>query len=261
MTYVTAARLAALEARLSERDRLVTQEVSRLRLLSGSQLRRLAFGDVDRRSAQRQLRRLVGLGVLARLQRRIGGVRAGSDGSVYELDIAGQRLVTGWASAAATGRAHRRPEPGQRFAQHTLACSELFVRLVEASRDGGVELLEHQAEPACWRRRVGAFGRATVLRPDAFVRLGVGDRELWWFVEIDRATESLPVIRAQAGAYLAHFRSGVEAVMPRVAWLAPDDHRAGLLGEALHGLGGISRDLFVTGTHESAVRVLTGEQS
>lgn len=259
MTYLTLNRLQQLDARLLERDRALVRQVERLRLVSGQQLRRLYFADLQPRSAQRQLRRLVELGLLARLERRIGGVRAGSDGFIYELAGGGQRLVQSWQRAVGKARSH--PEPGLRFVDHTLTCAETYVGLVEAERDERLQLLEHQAEPACWRTRAGTFGRPAVLRPDGFVRLAVGERELWWFIEVDRATESLTVIRRQGRAYLAHYQAGVEPLMPRVAWLTPSTDRAERLRGALHDLGGVARELFVTGRQDDAARLLTGDIS
>ena len=43
-------------------------------------------------AARRALQRLTKLGLLATLERRIGGVRSGSDGLIYRLGPAGQRL-------------------------------------------------------------------------------------------------------------------------------------------------------------------------
>ncbi len=256
MTYLTSRMLEQLDGRLSDRDRDLVRQVDRLRLVSGGQLRRLAYADLELRSAQRQLKRLVELGLLTRLERRIGGVRAGSDGAIYELALGGQRLLSHWATA--TGKARTSPEPGQRFVAHTVAASEVYVRLVEADQSGGLELLEHQAEPTAWRSRVGPYGQVAWLRPDGFVRLGLGTRELWWFIEVDQATESLSVIRRQASAYLAHYQAGVEPVMPRVAWLAPTQRRAALLLGALHGLGDVAAELFVAGCQDDVVAVLAG---
>ena len=60
-------------------------------------------------------------------------------------------------------------EPGTTFVDHTVAVNELYVRLIEAERTGEFELLEHQAEPDCWRRFLGPIGECHQLRPDAFV--------------------------------------------------------------------------------------------
>ena len=264
MTYLTANRLGALDQRLTERDRQLVRAVGRLRLVSHDQLRRVFFTAIGgERSAgvrvsQRRLGRLVELAVLARLERRQGGVRAGSDGFIYGLGPAGQKLLQRWngESLSKTRPLH---ESGGPFVAHTLACSELFVTLVEADRAGQLDLLEHQAEPDTWRTRIGPSGQPLSLRPDGFVRLGIGARELFWFIEIDRATESLTAVRRQGRAYLDYYHSGAAAdVMPRVAWLAPDHRRADGLRRALHDLGDVSPELFAAAPQTAALALLTG---
>src|SRR5262245_3341192 len=91
--YLTPKVLAGIEAQLAERDWRVLRRVSGLRFVSGSQLRRLELGESSARASRRALLRLVHLGVLERLPRQIGGVRAGSAGFVYRLGPAGQRLA------------------------------------------------------------------------------------------------------------------------------------------------------------------------
>lgn len=265
MTYLTSTQLSAVDNRLTERDRGIATQVGRLRLLSHGQVRRLFFADGARsaglRVGQRRLAQLVALGVLARLERRVGGVRAGSEGFVYTLGPAGQKLQRRW-NGEAPAKARAVHEPGGPFVAHTLACSELFVRLVEAERSDGLELLEHQAEPDCWRRFIGPFGGGLSLRPDGFVRLGVGTRELLWFIEIDRATESLSAIRRQGRAYLDYYAYGADGeVMPRVAWLTPDTRRADGLRSALHELGGISAQLFMAAPQDTGLALLSGGSS
>jgi Replication-relaxation len=53
--------------------------------------------------------------------------------------------------------------------------------------------LECQAEPRSWRQ-FGTLGGGRFVRPDLFLVIGSGEYELRWFGEIDRSTESLPVI-------------------------------------------------------------------
>ena len=83
---------------------------------------------------------------------------------------------------------------------------------------------------------------------------------LFWFVEIDRATESLTAIRRQGRAYLDYYASGAEAggVMPRVAWLTPDTRRADGLRAALHDLGSVSAELFAAAPQDAVLPLLSG---
>ena len=116
--YLTSARQRELESQLTERDLDVLQRVSDLRFVSGSQLARLCFADspdqmASVRAARRALLRLVKLGTLGRLERPVGGVRAGSAGFVYHLGLAGQRLAVarGWQPER---RARRSPRGRRR---------------------------------------------------------------------------------------------------------------------------------------------------
>ncbi len=96
--YLSAALLRDLETKLTQRDLEVLRRVSDLHFVSGAQLARLSFTDSDDeranvRAARRALLRLVRLGTLERLDRPVGGIRAGSAGFVYYLGVAGQRIA------------------------------------------------------------------------------------------------------------------------------------------------------------------------
>jgi hypothetical protein len=254
------ARLVELADQVSGRERQVTEAVVALRLVGGRQLERLFFADVASdasraRLARRTLARLVRLGVLGRLERRIGGVRAGASGFVYFDAPAAQRLVAYWQ-----GEGLRRPraayEPGRAFVAHRLAISEWFVRLSEAERNGQVELLAFDSEPAIPFTGEGR-GRG-VLRPDARVRLGVGDVELHSFLEVDCGTEGRVALTRKAGAYVAAWRSGaVGTVFPRVAWITESERRVELLTEVCASMPPASWKLFVITTPERALDTLT----
>lgn len=99
---ISHAQLVQVAAGLSERDRAILTTVGQVRLASGEQLRRLHFPGRDPRAARFVLARLTHLGLLTRLDRRLGGTRAGSDGYLYQLDAAGQRLSTRAGTAPAT---------------------------------------------------------------------------------------------------------------------------------------------------------------
>jgi hypothetical protein len=215
----------------SERDRRVVELVSMLSVVTGAQIRRVLFeksgtGRTDDQRARRALLRLTRLGVLVRLERRIGGKKSGSDGFCYRLGPEGQRLERWWQDGV-DGPGRARPEPGERFTSHRLAVSEVYVRFVEASRDArhdGLAVLVFEAEPDAWRTFDDAAAIRRTLKPDAFLRLGVGEFEQWWFCEIDLGTVSRKAREQQASAYRAYWRSGAAGeVMPRVLWLTPNE--------------------------------------
>jgi hypothetical protein len=94
-------RLEQMAVELSERERAITEMVVRLHLVSGPQLERLYFAATANpasraRLTRRTLARMVERNLLARLERRIGGVRAGAAGHVYYPTTGAQRLAAYW---------------------------------------------------------------------------------------------------------------------------------------------------------------------
>lgn len=245
---ISSSRLDFIASHLTDLDRAVLDVAARTRLCSGAHLERLFWieGSPASRSrqARRTLRRLTDWRVLDRQPRSVGGQRAGSRGYVYSLGPAGVRLL-----ARETGVRVRRPiTPGERYVRHVLACTELVVQLTEADRAGTLEVIEVQSEPHCWRGFISGFGRRVILKPDLFVRVGVGALEDRWFIEIDLATEASGTLNAKVRRYLAHFRAGVEqrefGTYPRVLWVVPDARRQTQLGAVLEALPEGARRLF-----------------
>jgi len=267
-------RLVALADAMPLHERQVVETVACLTLVSGRQLSDLFFyfsfssssvpafsaaSSTHARRVRRVLARLVEQRVLDRLERRRGGVGGGSGSWVYALGPAGRRLVAYWAGEGLP-RSRSAHEPGATWTAHTLAVSELYVRLREAERTGRVELLAFDAEPGCWRAYTRLGGAAGVLKPDAFVRLGAGDFEDAFLVEVDMGSEHRGQLTRQHHAYHEYFRSGVEqaktGVFPGVLWIAPDARRVALLMDIQRGLPAQARRLFTVATGEQALGVL-----
>jgi hypothetical protein len=253
--YVTAKVAQGVASRLDARDLAVLRSTQELRFISGDQLTRMHF-DGQTRAARRILLRLTNLGVLERLPRRVGGVRAGSAGFVYRLGASGQRVALdkGWLPK----RKRRSAVPGSLFIGHALRVAELHVRLVEADRDGEIELLELQAEPACHRR----YGQRAILKPDSCVRLGSGDFEDSYFIEVDMGTEGSRALHRQLRAYVAYYGSGREqaerGVFPKVLWLAPDAKRVSAIEACVRQLPVGDRELFAAAEFDQAIVALAG---
>jgi hypothetical protein len=260
--YLTAGGLIRLRERLSQRDLAVLHQVAELRLMSVRQIQRVHFpvashGNIGAatRASQRVLKRLTAERLLQRLSRQIGGVRAGSSGYLMALGPVGQRLLFG------DGRRQRDYEPGLRFVDHTLAISQVVVELQEAAQRGILELLECQAEPRSWRQ-FGGLGGGRFVRADLFLVIGSGEYELRWFAEIDRSTESLPVIARKCRVYADYYQSGVEQaqvqVFPRVCWITRDESRAERLTQLIARDQRLPDGLFVVTTAAGAADVLRG---
>lgn len=251
--------LTQLRAQLSDRDISVVGQVAQLKLMSGRQIERLHFtvehhatALTAARTCRRVLERLVADRLPVRLDRRVGGVRAGSASFVYGLGPVGQRVL------GLDGPRRRFREPTATFVAHTLAISELVVTLTLATRRGDYELLELQAEPACWR----PLG-SQQLRPDLFVSLGIGEYEYRHFIEVDLGTESLPRLIAKCQTYDAYYRAGAEqrthGVFPRVLWIMHGEQRAVRLREAVERSRALTAELFIVTTGDGTVDVLTDQ--
>jgi hypothetical protein len=261
----TTTDLDSLTRRLSDRDRSILTTVAELKLMRADQIERQFFhGQTSAGSGARHCRRTLAglreLSVLARLERRIGGVRAGSSGHLYTLAPAGRRLLAQW-------NGDERPssrgvhEPGLRFVEHTLEISELHTRLHEAHRHGTIELLAFEPEPASWRSYTLATGAAGTLKPDAFVRLGAGEWEERCFIEVDLATEGRGALARKTRAYADYYKTGREqatdGVFPRVVWLTTTGKRTRLIQAVADAHAPIA-GLFAVGLLDDAVQTLSG---
>lgn len=264
MTRLSRKGLTLLADELSARDREIVELVGRFGVVSGGQVERLFFTGGSRpasnaRLARRSLARLAERRALVRLERRIGGVRAGSAGSVYRLGATGDRLLRFWRGAG--GRGRTAAEPGRLFVRHGLAITETYARLREAEREGPLELLAFDPEPRSWRPFGGGGGRQ-VLKPDAFARLGLGEYEDRYFIEIDCGSEGRGALAAKCRTYLAYFRAGIEqaehGVFPRVIWIATTERRVSLIVDVCASLPALAWPLFVVATPERAEQLFLG---
>ena len=264
---VSRRRLVQLAALLPARDRRILDVVEMLQLVRGDQLRSLFFHELSTQSARsrvcrRTLQRLTDAGLLRPLERRIGGDRAGSSGTVYTLAPAGRRLL---AHVSEHGAAPSRSvhEPGLMFVAHTLAIADLYVALVEAERAGEIELLTFEAEPV--RTYMSPIGTTISLKPDAYVRLGVGEFEQLSFCELDLGTEGRGALERKLHAYVNLYRGGREhaahGLFPRVVWITEDPARAKQIASLIDALPASAHKLFTTTVREHAVELLAGRDA
>jgi hypothetical protein len=143
-----------------------------------------------------------------------------------------------------------------------LGISELYVRLAELERAGGPVCREFRVEAAAARVYRGPSGEQLVVRPDALVRLGIGDIEVSHFVEVDKGSETSPsTIAAKCEAYRRYEVSGEEVrrygVFPAVLFIVPSPHRARAIGACIARLAPDARELFAVAVEDEALAVLT----
>lgn len=267
---MTGIGIVELLARLSDRDQQVVGSVEQYRLLTSRQLQRLHFDDVHStgaaaaRACNRTLAKLRDLDVLRALDRRIGGVRAGSAGFVWYLGPAGERIIDVVAHGGSVRGRRNYREPSRHFVEHTLAISDLAIQAIEASRHGSLEILAMETEPASWQPTLSRHGTPQWLKPDLHLVTANIEYEHHWFVELDLATEHLPVIKRQCQAYEEFRATGryqaAHGLFPAVVWVTPSPTRAAALRGAVAATSGLDPGLFrVCTTNEYPAIVLGAE--
>ena len=260
-------RLEELDAKLSEHERAVISTLSEMRFLSTRQLERWVFDGptpvVRTRASRRSIAKLVQLGIVRHLERRIGGVRAGSAGYINVLTPLGLRLAAayGWITAE---RARRTREPGGLFVRHHLAVAEAYLRVLDAAESGLLELAEHQAEPAAWREFTPSSGGRAILKPDAYFTIGSEAQRTHWFLEVDRATVGGATLDRRLSTYVDYWHSDQQELTARgdslkVVWLAPDARRLDQLQQAFRRTPAEAHILFTGGLFDDLITVLANE--
>ena len=222
----------AVSTRLSERDWEILATVRAFRFLTTRQLARQHFSltepdAVIPRTANSALAKLRTLGLLVNLDRRIGGVRAGSGGHVWQLTDLGNRLLAEHLGEAAGARV-RPSEPSTSFLDHTLAVAELVITL-QASTRHGVMIERLQAEPECWRTHLGSAGEPRTLKPDLASVSQCGEFTDFYFWEVDRATEAPNRVVKKCLQYQQYrdtcAEQRIHGLFPAVVWVVPHPRR------------------------------------
>jgi hypothetical protein len=259
----TRGRAGVLRDRIDARDLAILRSLYQLRLATSGQLQRLHVPDGTPATRARRtraiLQRLTRWELVVRLARTIGG-RPGSTAHIYGLSGLGLAILE---APGPYGRRRRTIwETKPYFTRHVLAVAELCVGLTEVARSKPtVDLLAFDGEPAAWRKFIGPDGAPLTLRPDALVRVGVGDYEVSTFIELDMGSESLPTLQRKCLVYIAYWRSGNEqrdhGVFPRVLWLVRDDTRCANVQAMVERLDSTARHLFAVALQTDGPALLT----
>jgi len=213
-----ARRLAELAAALTLRDVAILSALDQYRYLDTAQIEALYY--TGQRRCELRLSLLRQRGLLARwiALKPPGWCQMPS---VYALSSLGARILATWrgedprpllarSEHARTHRAH---------VVHDLEANSLFVLLAAASRSiPGEGLHAWVGEDTC--RRVYR-SRGARLTPDGWGRYLVGDRQILFFLEWDRGTESPKRIREKVGDYVRHFAGRRHANLNHVLFVTP----------------------------------------
>ncbi len=253
--------LSVLATRLSQRDFDVLRLVGEHRFLTTHQIQAFCFVDHEThatagRVTRRVLARLQRYGLLRALDRQVGGVRAGSQATIWQLAPAGNRLVHG------DEKRKRLNSPSDRFLTHQLAVADVHVLLRQHKRIEAIEDIAVEIEPASWRRYQGPGGEARWLQPDLYAEITTAaflDRH---FIEVDLGTESMPTLIKKCEQYEEYRRSGVEQArngsFPLVVWLFVDEQRAMKLTAAVRRSSKLTPAMYRYATPDTLTEVLAG---
>lgn len=234
---VSASELTRLRGVLSIRDWNVLRFLAQFRYATTGQIRRRYFvdhssQDAATRATLRVLDRLFEHRLITRLERRVGGHPHGSAAYIWHLDAAGERLTR-------TKDAPRRryADPAWPFLEHTLQITETAVQLHELAATEELEISRLETEPNSWRSFLPPQGSTAILKPDLFTTVSSADYDDHWYIEIDRGTETQPVLLAKCRTYAAYRRTrraqAEHGVFPRVLWVLPTQSRVARLQAAI----------------------------
>lgn len=241
MKSLTIPRLEAIRADLTERDIRLLTFLRNLRYMKTDQIRRIFFPEGEKTlhackvAAFKTLNRLQALGLITHLEKRIGGVRAGSQGMIWHITEAGARLL--YLGTEKQNTRKRLLEPVPSFLRHTIAVTETFTQIVEICRDDPVMKLSRiEVEPDCWRS-YQKNGKSISLRPDLYAKTVTGDYFDHLFIEMDLDTEAPTAIVEKCRRYLEYYQTGKEqkvcGAFPLVLWIAPNPDRKDRMADAM----------------------------
>lgn len=263
-TQVHRADLQRLATRLSERDWGILRFLHQHRYATTDQLRRVFFVNHSTsgaaiRACVRVLDRLLGLRIVTRLERRVGGVRHGSAGFIWCLDGIGDRLTR-----AEGGSRKRVVEPSFPFLTHTLAVTETHVELLGEARTGTFHLIGVQVETEAWREYVAPGGVRSMLKPDLMVTITSDAYDDHWYIEVDLNTEWIPTLLKKCRAYDDYRRTGraqaEHGVFPRVLWVLTTPERVMKLTAAIAAEPTLPDRLFVAITPDQLIETVRDPQ-
>lgn len=196
--------------RLTERDVAIIHAVHTHRVLRQDQLEDL-FG----RSSSVMQRVLVRLYHHGFLERKFLTVLTQNSPTLYVLDRKGADLLRAEYGLEDLVWYNTSKNLSLEFMEHTTAINDFRIAVTLAVQTAGYELVQWIGE----RELKADFDRVSIpseankpqsvsLIPDSYFVLKVPQGYAHFFVEIDRATESLPRFKTKIRAYVAYYKSG-----------------------------------------------------
>ena len=259
--------LIIIEHRLTERDREILRTLKETRCLFTYHIRRLFFIGLKHtgsatRMTQRTMKRLKEHGLVdVMMDRRIGGVRAGSSSFIWYLTEQGHRLLE-LDQKYDDGRKKRSrfTEPADSTLSHRMAVNECYVKLIEMERQGLLKVTEVSFEPDNWRS-FQYKDQAEILKPDLLIATSHHNYNYRFFIEMDLSTESIDTIIKKCIRYHRYLKSGIEQatskVFPFVLFIVKDERRRQKMEAAIQTHFKNQPDIFIISTPDEYEAIMT----
>lgn len=211
---------------LQERDYAVLQDLGRYRLLTTSQIETLRQADASptlrfpsRLTLTRRLKLLFHHGYVRRIARPLA---QGSLEPVYVLDALGVKVLQRHSIEGVGGETSGQVKttlPKSSALEHLLSVNQFRLSLevgcsasVHQNGNNSIELAQWQSGEAVKfavsLQTKGERTQTVKLIPDGFFALRSHGQRLFYFLEVDRGTESLPVLMVKCRVYYAYWQSG-----------------------------------------------------
>lgn len=261
---LTRSQIAIIGKRLSPRDWQILHFVDRHTYVTTAHIRDALFVNhanptAATRAAIRVLDRLLGSRLVSRLERRVGGNSRGSAATIWFLGTTGERLTR----ADPDGPRRRYNVPSINFLHHTLAIADAHIQILQVSQSRRFSVSVVQIETEAWRSYLNRHGTSVLLKPDLFVTLSTDEYDDHWYLEIDRGTESIPVLLTKCLAYAEYRRTGraqsEHGVFPRVLWVLPSERRVARLKAAIAAHSHLPLTLFAIATPDTLISTLMAD--
>ena len=236
-------KLILIEYQLTDKDKAILRTLRDAKCLFTYHIRKLFYYDAKNvrsgsRSTQFTLKRLKEYGLVdVMVDRRIGGVRAGSSSYIWYLTEQGNRLLNlSQKYKDDVPKRTRFMEPADSTLGHRMAISECFVQLNELEHEGKLAIKEVAFEPNNWHY-FDFKGKNEILKPDLFIVTSHDGYEYRFFVEIDLSTESIDTVLKKCIRYHKYLQTDTEqkayGVFPFVLWIVKDEKRKTKLEHAI----------------------------
>lgn len=219
---------------LSTNEAQILKFLLKAKYVTTKQLARLHFTDsvndaTSLRRANLATKKLNEGGYIKHLNRRIGGVRAGSGSFVWTISTKGLKWLKHFKPSVAVTRQNYY-EPTWHHLEHTLAISEIFVQLTKLKNKHLVQSIDNfQFEPNCWRGWLDNHAGRMILKPDCYIEISLDNYLYNYFIEVDKNTESLARVINKSKQYIRYYNLNIEqkntGVFPLVLWVVPDEKR------------------------------------